>query len=755
MHEKEHGPPVIRFGPFTLDGRSGELRNGPTRLKVPDQSIAVLQSLLERPGELVTREALRERLWGPDTFVDFEAGLNAAVRRLREALNDSADVPRYVETLPRRGYRFIAPVDGTLSDPAASASAEASASAKATADETADKLVGAEAPVSGHSETARAGRVRLRHVVIVALGLTAVGAALWAALRWRNAAPAPARPVPITRFQGLEVDPAISPDGKLVAFAWDGGSGDNFDIYLRSIDGSPELQLTKDAAADHAPAWSPDGQRIAFVRVLEGKREIVVLPALGGPERRLFEAAPELGNWMWWGGAYGLSWTPDGKHLVFGDQSGPASNSAIYLYSFEDGERRQLTHPPANLSDSHPVVSPNGRYLAFVRVNRDPSAVLRNVLLQKLEQLHVSGEPTPLTSGLRVIGFDWAPDSRNIIHDSGNQEPGLWRAAVAGGAPEPLLLNITSIRPSVARSGAGVVYQNMRINASIWELPTPSSPSREPSGDPTFPVVASTAFDTDMQFSPDGTRIAFASERSGHSEIWVSNRDGSQANKLTSFEGGGRVRRVGSPAWSADGKLIAFDTQGTTTGKWNLHIVAADGGGGPAKPLTSDAFNDVRPSWSIDGQWIYFGSDRTRAGDWQIWKMPSSGGTAEQVTSGGGMEPVVSWDGRRVYYAKPPPIQGIWAIPAEGGQEVQVVSRGRALNFDVAENGIFLMDGTAKPQATVEMFSFATQQLETVARLPAGVRFRGYFRVTPDGSSMLYQRFDQWHSDIDMLPGVR
>ena len=575
--------------------------------------------------------------------------------------------------------------------------------------------------------------------MIVALGLTAVGAALWAGLRWRNAAPAAARPVPITRFPGLEVDPAISPDGKLVAFAWDGGSGDNFDIYLRSIDGSSQLQLTNDAAADHAPAWSPDGQRIAFVRVLEGKREIVVLPVLGGSEKVLFEAAPEQAAWMWWGGSYGLSWTPDGKHLVFGDQSGPASNSAIYLYSFEDGERRQLTHPPANLSDSHPVVSPNGRYLAFVRVNRDPSAVLRNVLLQKLEQLHVSGEPTPLTSGLRVIGFDWAPDSRSIIHDSGNREPGLWRAAVAGGAPEPLLLNLTAIRPSVARSGAGVVYQNMLINASIWELPTPSSPSREPSGDPTFPVIASTAFDTDMQFSPDGTRIAFASERSGHSEIWVSNRDGSQANKLTSFAGGGRVRRVGSPAWSADGKLIAFDTQGTTTGKWNLHIVAADGGG-PAKPLTSDAFNDVGPSWSIDGQWIYFGSDRTRAGDWQIWKMPSSGGTAEQVTFGGGREPVVSWDGRRVYYAKPPPIQGIWAVPAEGGQEVQVVSRGRALNFDVAENGIFLMDVSAKPQATVEMFSFATQQLETVARLAPGVRFTpaAYFRVTRDGSSMLY-----------------
>ena len=150
---RKTAPRSIRFGPFTLDGRSGELRNGPTRLKVPDQSIAVLQALLERPGELVTREALRDRLWGPDTFVDFEAGLNAAVRRLREALNDSADAPRYIETLPRRGYRFIAPVDGasTAAPPAPAA------------------LVGAEAPASARYETARAGRVRLRHVVLATL----------------------------------------------------------------------------------------------------------------------------------------------------------------------------------------------------------------------------------------------------------------------------------------------------------------------------------------------------------------------------------------------------------------------------------------------------------------------------------------------------------------------------------------------------------------------------------------------------------
>jgi Tol biopolymer transport system component len=210
-------------------------------------------------------------------------------------------------------------------------------------------------------------------------------------------------------------------------------------------------------------------------------------------------------------------------------------------------------------------------------------------------------------------------------------------------------------------------------------------------------------------------------------------------------------RWVGSPSWSADGQWIAFDALRSET--WTLCIVPANGG--PIRTLISDAFNNIRPSWSPDGLWIYFGSDRT--GNWQIWKVPFAGGTPEQVTRGGGMEPVVSPDGRRVYYAKQPPEQGIWEIPAEGGDEVRIVDRGRVLSFDVADTGIFMLDVLTKPQAIVEMFSFSSRQLTTVARLPPGLRFTNtpYLSVTRDGTSMLYVQFDQWHSDIYMLPGFR
>ncbi len=728
--------PVVRFGPFMLDGRSGELRNGSTRLKVPDQSIAILQTLLEDPGELVSREALRDRLWGPDTFVDYEAGLNAAVRRLREALNDSADTPRYVETLPRRGYRFIAPVAVVSTGVPAALSGVAPADAPEAAPA---------APVPGR-------RVSVRRVVLAILALGVLGAALWAGLRPDNAAPteSAARPVPITRFQGLEAEPAMSPAGNFVAFTWNGQNEDNFDIYLQSIDGrSDAKRLTTDASPDHSPAWSPDGLRIAFIRVVGGRRTVMALPVLGGAEEPLFEAGTEggwghgggwhLGNW-----SYGLSWTPDGAHLVFSDRNDSSLTSAIQLYSLKDGQRRQLTRPPANLSDIHPVVSPDGRYLAFVRLN--PTDRGGNVFLQKLEHLQPSGEPWQRTFGHSVAAFDWAQDSRSIVHDAGLVDPGLWRVGVGGGASELVWANIRTMKPSLARAGAGVVYQTTGYDVNIWELRIPSSPNHLAGGDETFRVIATTSNDTDVMLSPDGKRIAFASFRSGHSDLWVSNRDGSQARQLTNFGGW----RVGSPCWSFDGRSIAFDAL-EPGGNWSLYVVAADSS--PiSRPVISDRYNNIRPAWSHDGKWIYFASDRT--GGYQIWRMPSAVGTPEKMTRNGGEDPVISPDGRRLFYAKPPPVQGIWEIPLEGGPEVQVVERGRPRSFDVAETGIVIIDASTKPQATVEMFSFASRKLVPVAWLPPGVT-SPYVSVTRDGRSLLYTRVDQWTSDIEMLPGVR
>jgi hypothetical protein len=174
-----------------------------------------------------------------------------------------------------------------------------------------------------------------------------------------------------------------------------------------------------------------------------------------------------------------------------------------------------------------------------------------------------------------------------------------------------------------------------------------------------------------------------------------------------------------------------------------------------SKLLLSDGYNNMRPAWSLDGKWIFFASDRT--GDHEIWRMPAAGGSLERITRNGGLDPIVSPDGRHLYYAEQVGVHGIWRVPVDGGPEVKVAERGRSLSFDVAESGIFILDAAEKPQATLYLQRFGSQDLVPVARLPAGLRISAanWLNVTSDGRSILYTRFDQWMSDIELLPGVR
>src|ERR1019366_4883482 len=267
-------PSLVRFGAFELDLRTGELRKHGIRLKLQDQPFQVLQALVERPGELVTREEIQRRIWADNTFVDFDQSLNRAVNKVSEALGDTADNPRYIETMARRGYRFIAPVEG------------------------APKPV---APTA--SQAAVAGRPWGKIAWVAAGVLTVAGAGLWLT---RDRAPLPPpRVVPLTTFAGSELYPAFSPDGKHVAFTWNGEGRDNYDVYIKMVGSVTALRLTSDPAYDGAPAWSPDGRQIAFYSARGGGGIYLVSPD-GGPERKLADLATNSRP----------AWAADGKYLV-------------------------------------------------------------------------------------------------------------------------------------------------------------------------------------------------------------------------------------------------------------------------------------------------------------------------------------------------------------------------------------------------------------------------------------------------------
>ena len=291
----------LRFSSFELDLHSGELRKAGVLVGLQEQSLKVLAELLERPGDLVTREQLRQRLWPNGTFVDFEHGLNAVINRPRETLGDSADSPRFIQTVPRRGYRFIAPVDGA---PVAART------------EDPDALAVLETTLLGRPSTALRPWIARATTIAVSL-LLVVAATTWLLRRTSPRNDLPPKVVPLTRLAGTEAWPTFAPDGEQVAFAWSGEKDDNSDVYVALVGSTGVRRLTTDPSEDYAPNWSPDGRRIAFLRRIGDDVRIHVVSALGGADLQVsdFPVGAPMPNALM---TCHISWSPDGRYVVAG-----------------------------------------------------------------------------------------------------------------------------------------------------------------------------------------------------------------------------------------------------------------------------------------------------------------------------------------------------------------------------------------------------------------------------------------------------
>jgi Tol biopolymer transport system component/DNA-binding winged helix-turn-helix (wHTH) protein len=710
-----------------LDLRSGELRKAGVRLGLQEQPLQILAALLERPGDLVTREELRQRLWPDGTFVDFEHGLNAVVSRLRDTLGDSADSPRFIETVPRRGYRFVTPIGKGVNVP------EVRAPSRETLQPTAES--GDSVSVARHGQRQYSRRL-LGVVVVLAL---AAAASPFVSRLWQTNRTA-MRTRPVTTLPGQERHPSFSPDGTQMAYVWDGERGDNEDIYITLIDAGIPLRLTSHPAADRNPAWSPDGRHIAFVRSTEGGRDVFVVPALGGSERRIGSLA-RTHEW-----AAGPSWSPDGKLLAVSDREEPEAALSIVLLSLETMERRQLTSPPVgSVGDCAPAVSPDGQTVAF---NRRGSA--GGIYLVPM----TGGEPKRVTvehdSFCERIA--WMPDGRALVFSSSGGAPesnssSLWRVSASGGTPDRLPVGGDSAaNPTISTRGNRLAYEQRVQDANIWRIDVASAAEGKQS--PTK-VIASTRHEAGPHVSPDGTRIAFHSDRSGSFEIWVCDAAGANLVQVTSFGG----PMVGAPRWSPRGREIAFDI--VENGHSNIHVVNVEG----LRPrrVTTEPSDEVVPSWSADGRWIYFSSNRT--GRSEVWKVPAAGGPAVQVTTRGGFAAFESNDGQFLYYSDGVASAGLWRVPTSGGRASRLLdfpTAGYWGYWALVPSGIYFVNTELSQRPTLERFSFADQRVSIVAALDRRpVRSEPGIAVSPDGRWILYTQEDHRSSDIMLVEDVR
>lgn len=603
---------IVAFDAFEANLAARELRKNGVRLKLQDQPFRVLQALLEKAGEVVTREELQERIWGEDTYVDFDKSLSAAVGKVREALGDSRTRPKYIETIPKVGYRFLGEIEAGGDQP------------------------------TGETEDRATQKFRWRYWALAA-GLAA------AILAWSyndRSSPlepsGPLRAAPLTAYEGSEDFATFSPDGSQVAFAWDKYDGKGPAVFVKSMGSEEPRPLTGGEIQATNPAWSPDGESIAYItRVGESARcELRLIPPTGGASRTVTSLTCRAGVFDY----SSLSWSPDSRLIAYPDKPDVNEPWGLFAADVATHETWRLSDPPAGIfGDDAPSFSRSGDRLAFIRRRSAFSASeVRTVKLDREMKPASASAAVPWRGKQRFWGANsvvWAKDDSGLFLLSG----ALWRAPAEGGEGEQLVAVGGWLKAaSLDTANDRLAFTQQRPDADIWALDRESGDVR--------PLITSTQLDWFHTISPNGKRVAWTSWRSGFSEVWVCNIDGSNRQRLTQLE-----TQSGAPTWSPDGDWIVFDTR--VNGNADLYIVGSRGG--PALPLLAGPEDDLQPVWSADGRTLYFTS--LRGGDMGIWRIAIESLAARApeadtdriepvVRAAGGSWARVSPDGRFLYH---------------------------------------------------------------------------------------------------------
>ena len=573
---------IICFGEFEADLRSRELRRNGARVRLPDQAFLVLAILLARPGELVTREEIQKELWPSDTFVDFDHGLNNAVNRLREALGDSAEMPQFVETLPRRGYRFSAIVKWR------SLKTEQPGEIRAAAEGTGTTQVSG---IAGHESNSLFRKPPFWIVTAI------IAVALLITLKYANTPLPPASRSYILPPEGATFNlinddggsVVLSPDGRRLAFVavTSNGPGRIWIRTLAKLSADP-LEGTEGATF---PFWSPDGNWIAFFAEAKLKK----IRLAGGAPITICEAPFGRGG-SWKNGV-----------IIFA----PASHGGIYKVADSGGSPVQLTTVDPSIHTTHrwPKFLPDGRHFLYLAASHFRDAAHDGLYMGSIDGANQKFLVASEGDGSYVSGFLFFYSKGMLQMQRFNPEAGQLQ-----GEPRPTgekVLYDSSIWKVVFDTSENVMAYQLGEKVGGTQLRWFDRSGKE------LESIGTPVFQWEVRLSPDGKKIAIGIGEVGYSNLWVYDlvRHARTPITFTKFD-------HGSPIWSIDGKQLIFASK-----RKYYTIARIEASAGSSEQPLFDTGTDSWPlDLSRDGGYLLYGQgiDIGRSKS-QLWVYPTNG----------------------------------------------------------------------------------------------------------------------------------
>ena len=503
---------------------------------------------------------------------------------------------------------------------------------------------------------------------------------------------------PITNLPGRESDAAISPDGRYLAFSWAPNENSDVHLYLKDFETDDIRQLTYHPGRDFSPAWSPDGSQVAFLRESLNQLHLQRLDLDGGQVSPLHVLSTKQ--------SYGLSWSPDGQRLAFSDRIDPNFPPAIVTVDLSSGNLNTVSNPPGTSQGDHfPRFSPNGDRLAFIREIDAKRAKIFTASLDGSEQ-----EPI-LSLGSPLKGVTWLSDNELLFTSNRQGSSALMRVNTEEKKATPISgIHSNATMPSLSPGGRFLTFETLHHNSDIltFELDEPSWPKLSP----LRTVVASSHWDATPQFSPDGTQLAFTSDRNGHSQIWISGHHSTQSQPLT----GSAFSLANAPRWSPDGKTIAFEAKRFDDANLQIYTISLENR--EIRKISDGRAEDRLPTWSACGDQLYFHSRRNRQP--RIWRMPVAGGQARPVTKYNSMLGFEDRQGGFFYYVNHQENNRIWRIDLATGKETQASQTPVSHwgNWALAAHGFYFIQAKPDGQAQLQFQEWDQTTPKTIRVLP-------------------------------------